>query len=177
MKVLQLGGAFHQSFFIDELISNNYHVECLDNRPDNPGHNYAKLSHNISIRDVKNIKKIVQNQNFIISSYGSDIAELTRNTIIGEQGKQINLLKKLSARNLLQEVFIDQKQPKIKIAELDKQYNKEYCVIKPNISSGSKGISIIRSEKEIETAIRTKAGLISKKIEGNPVTKEKETEK
>ena len=31
--------------------------------------------------------------------------------------------------------------------------------------------------QEIETAIRTKAGLISKKIEGNPVTKEKETEK
>ena len=31
--------------------------------------------------------------------------------------------------------------------------------------------------EEIETAIRTKAGLISKKIEGNPTPKEKETEK
>ena len=31
--------------------------------------------------------------------------------------------------------------------------------------------------QEIETAIRTKAGLLSKKIEGNPATKEKETEK
>ena len=30
--------------------------------------------------------------------------------------------------------------------------------------------------EEIETAIRTKAGLISKKIEGNPTPKEKETE-
>ena len=30
---------------------------------------------------------------------------------------------------------------------------------------------------EIETAIRTKAGLISKKIEGNPTPKEKETDK
>ena len=31
--------------------------------------------------------------------------------------------------------------------------------------------------EEIETAIRTKAGLISKKIEGNPTPKEKETDK
>ena len=31
--------------------------------------------------------------------------------------------------------------------------------------------------QEIEAAIRTKAGLISKKIEGNPAPKEKETEK
>tara|TARA_Y100000590_G_C14826945_1_gene678596 strand:- start:51 stop:506 length:456 start_codon:yes stop_codon:yes gene_type:complete len=31
--------------------------------------------------------------------------------------------------------------------------------------------------QEIEAAIRTKAGLISKKIEGNPTPKEKETEK
>lgn len=153
MKVLQLGGAFHQSFFIDELSLNNYHVESLDNIPSNPGHNYAKLSHNISITDIKNIKKIVQNQNFLISSYGSDIAELTR-IVIGDHGKQINLLKKLSARNLLKEVYTDQKQPKIKIAKLDKKYNEKYCVIKPNISSGSKGISIISSRKTIETAIK-----------------------
>ena len=56
MKILQLGGAFHQSFFIDELTLNNYHVECLDNINLNPGHNYAKLSHNISIIDIENIK-------------------------------------------------------------------------------------------------------------------------
>ena len=31
--------------------------------------------------------------------------------------------------------------------------------------------------EEIETAIRTKAGLVSKKIEENPTPKEKETEK
>lgn len=154
MRVLQLGGAFHQSFFIDELSLNNYHVECLDNIPNNPGHNYAKLSHNISITDIKNIKKVVKKQKFIISSYGSDIAELTRNMIGGENGKQIKLLKKLSARKLLKKVYADQKQPKIKIANLDKQYNEKYLVIKPNISSGSKGISLISSRKEIEKAIK-----------------------
>lgn len=154
MKVLQLGGAFHQSFFIDELTLNNYHVECLDNIPNNPGHNYAKQSHNISITDIKSIKKIVKNQKFILSSYGSDIAELTRNIISGDNGKQINLLKKLSARKLLKKVYADQKQPKIKIANLDKQYNEKYFVIKPNISSGSKGISLVRSRKNFETAIK-----------------------
>ncbi len=154
MKVLQLGGAFHQSFFIDELTLNNYYVECLDNIPINPGHNYAKISHNISITDIENIKKVIQNKKFIVSSYGSDIAELSRNLIIGDKGKHINLLKKLSARRLLKKVFIDQKQPNIKIANLDENYQENYCVIKPNISSGSKGISLISSAEKIKNAIK-----------------------
>ena len=154
MKVLQLGGAFHQSFFIDELILNNYYVECLDNIPINPGHNYAKISHNISITDIENIKKIIRNEKFIVSSYGSDIAELSRNLIIGDKGKHINLLKKLSARRLLKKVFIDQKQPNIKIANLNENYQKNYCVIKPNISSGSKGISLVTSPQKIKNAIK-----------------------
>ncbi len=50
------------------------------------------------------------------------------------------------------------------------------------IKKGSKIIVTERKKnpkiaEEIEAAIRTKAGLISKKIEGNPAPKEKETEK
>ena len=45
---------------------------------------------------------------------------------------------------------------------------------RPIFSIGRKNPKIAQ---EIESAIRTKAGLISKKIEGNPAPKEKETEK
>ena len=105
MKILQLGGAFHQSFFVEELAANNYFVECLDNLPNNPGHSYAEKSYNISITDIKKIKEILTQDNYIISSYGSDLAELSRNKLVEDNGSHINLLMKYSARLFLQKVF------------------------------------------------------------------------
>tara|TARA_B100000886_G_scaffold340156_2_gene308195 strand:+ start:565 stop:1647 length:1083 start_codon:yes stop_codon:yes gene_type:complete len=152
-KILQLGGSFHQSFFIEELIKNDYHVDCLDNVPDNPGHYYAKNSYNISITDIDKIKKIITNENYIISSYGSDIAEISRNILLGETGNHLKLFEKHSARMFLKKVFINQRQPDIKIADFKEDKLKNSCVIKPNISSGSKGVFIINSSNKIRNAI------------------------
>ena len=46
-----------------------------------------------------------------------------------------------------------------------------------NFACAKKKDEGLKIAQEIESAIRTKAGLISKKIEGNPAPKEKETEK
>ena len=150
MKIIQLGGAFHQSFFIEELCLNQFHVECLDNIPDNPGHNYATCSHNISITDTHKINKIFDKEDIVFSSYGSDIAEFSRSILTNEKGNHLRLLKKISARNFLRKVFSNQNQPNIKIANLKEDINFKSCVIKPNISSGSKGVELINSKIRME---------------------------
>ncbi len=154
MKIIQLGGAFHQSFFIEELCLNQFDVECLDNIPDNPGHNYATRSHNISIIDTDKIKNIFGKEDIVFSSYGSDIAEFSRSILTKEKGNHLRLLKKISARKFLKKVFSNQNQPNIKIANLKEDINIKNCLIKPNISSGSKGIHLINSKIRISDAIK-----------------------
>jgi hypothetical protein len=152
MKILQLGGAFHQSFFVEELAANNYFVECLDNLPNNPGHSYAEKS---SITDIKKIKEILTQDNYIISSYGSDLAELSRNKLVEDNGSHINLLMKYSARLFLQKVLGKKNQPNIKIAELNTTLSNKSYVVKPNISSGSKNVSIVKSGLNVKEAIKS----------------------
>ena len=154
MKLIQLGGAFHQSLFIYELIRKNYFVACLDNVRQNPGHLYSSISFNISITKISEIKKILADEDYIISSYGSDIAELIRNILIGDYGNHMNLLKKFSARLFLKEVFSNENQPNIKLISLNENISNHKYLVKPNISSGSKGVSIINSKKEFEQAVK-----------------------
>ena len=95
-----------------------FNVACLDNVRQNPGHLYSSISFNISITKISEIKKILADEDYIISSYGSDIAELIRNILIGDYGNHMNLLKKFSARLFLKEVFSNENQPNIKLTNL-----------------------------------------------------------
>ncbi len=154
MRILQLGAAFHQAFFIEELIKNGYVVESISKYPEDPGHVYSSKSYNISITDIDNIKRVHSNSDYILSSYGSDIAELTRLIITKDETPQIKLLKKDTARNFLKQVYPSQRQPNIRIAKRNEKLSTKWRVVKPNISSGSKGVAIIKENSPINEFIK-----------------------
>ena len=154
MKIIQLGGAFHQSFFIEEIKKFGYIVYCLDNVPYNPGHFYADNSFNISTTNIKEIKKIISKDKFILSSFGSDLGERTRIILTEGDSPKLKLFTKHDSRKLLKKTFQNQNQPNIKFASLTEQKSERTLVVKPNISSGSKGVSIIAPNNELFGAIK-----------------------
>ena len=145
MIICQLGGAFHQSLFINDLVEAQLVVECIDNIPSNFGHIVAQKNFDCSITDTQNLSKYLdqKDDSYIISSYGSDIAELARLNLLNSNCSSMSLLTKYSARLLLREIFPDQPQPEIYLVnditdEFLKKSSNYY--VKPNISSGSKGV-------------------------------------
>ena len=153
MKIIQLGAAFHQSLFIQDCIDLGYEVTTIDNRPCNYGHNISTNSINRSITDAEEIMDCINSEEDIVSAYGSDIAMLTWAKLNNKQNLGI-LCKKYTARSFLKKCFFNKKshiQPECYLIEnleelLQKLDSEEKVVIKPNISSGSKGVAIIEGK-------------------------------
>lgn len=147
MEVLQLGASFQQSLFIWDCMTYGHNVHTLDNRPENYGHKISKESINISTTDVDTIRGIITSQDYIISAYGSDISMLTL-IDLGDSPllKALrSLCLKTSARRLFRKIW-GSKQPRL-ITQKDYQdgirLDSDIVVVKPNLSSGSKGVTVI----------------------------------
>ena len=153
MNILQLGASFHQSLFIlscsksDSLNS----IITLDNRPNNYGHSFSSRSIDHSITDSRAVYFHAQSAKAHLSAYGSDIAMLTLTeiTICPLTRSLRALCIKSEARPLLQKIW-PKYQPRIITHEmglLDLEYlRSDKIVVKPNISSGSKGVSICQKD-------------------------------
>jgi len=141
LEIYQLGGSVHQVPFI-KYVKSYHQVITIDNRPFNPGHNLSDKYINISILD-QSLKDYFSKNNYKISSFGSDLAERIRLEIINKKkSTRYKLTSKIDSRKIIMELSEKIDLPYLKNCSIN-DLEKKPIVIKPNISSGSKGVSII----------------------------------
>lgn len=152
-KVLILGGSVNQLPTIEASLKMGLEVHVTDNIAANPGHVIACASHNIDTTDIQKIKKLTEKEGFIgILSPCTDVAVLTAAEVAHHfnlNGVPVSAAKiltsKLSFRKFQKKLGI----PHPAFNEIDDKHNKpsfnsnDGIVIKPDKSSGSKGISIL----------------------------------
>lgn len=161
-KLLFLGGSDIQVHGIEFAKSLGYYVITCDYLPDNPGHKISDKYYDVSTTDLDGVLEIARNENIDgITAYASDPAALTASYVsekMGLRGIPFESAKILSNKDDFR-VFMEQngfKHPnykKVSSIEDVKDFIKDYgkSIIKPVDSSGSKGITVIDENSDIES--------------------------
>tara|TARA_B100000212_G_C27360003_1_gene527758 strand:+ start:207 stop:1274 length:1068 start_codon:yes stop_codon:yes gene_type:complete len=142
-KIYQLGGSIHQIPFIKFLLE-YVEVYTVDNRPQNPGHELSSNYINNTIIDSNFINKLYT-RGSKFSSFGSDLAERIRLEAKNKKDTILyKLTSKITSREIIMEISAKVNLPYLMPYKLNNINNKS-IIIKPNIASGSRGISILRN--------------------------------
>lgn len=188
-KILLLGGSAQQVIAIKTAKRLGYYTVLCDYLPDNPGQYAADKYYNVSTTDVEAVYKVAMDEKVDgILAYASDPAALPA-AIVAERlglpsnpsasvavlGVKHNFRKFLSEnafacpRNFTFNVGADIEEVKEKIQELDFP-----IVVKPTDSSGSKGVTVLKSAEGLNAAIawaesysRNKILIVEEFIESN----------
>ena len=152
-----LGAADFQLAPIEYAIEKGYYVITCDNRPSNPGHILANKSYNVSTIDKEEVYKIAKKEKIDgIMTYGSDVSAAAVNYVRGKMGHPTFDVNSLVKKNLFRKEskldyfsFTD----KSSAINFAKTFTKPF-VVKPTDSAGSKGVSIVRYDHEIDFAIQ-----------------------
>jgi len=155
-KVMFLGAADFQLAPIEYAIEKGYYVITCDNRPSNPGHFLANKSFNVSTIDKEEVYKIAKKEKIDgIMTYGSDVSAEAVNYVRGKMGHPTFDVNSLVKKNLFRkESKLDyfSSTDKSKAISLAKTFPIPF-IVKPTDSAGSKGVSIVRYDHEIDFAI------------------------
>ena len=163
-KILLLGGSFQQIIAIDTAKRLGLYTVLCDYLPDNPGQYKADKFYQISTTDKEAVLEIAQKEHIdYIIAYASDPAAPTSAYVAEKIGLPTNTYKSveiLCNKDLFREFLLenDFDTPKAKgfqsmdevLAEIGKFTLP--IIIKPVDSSGSKGVTLLRSLEELETA-------------------------
>jgi carbamoylphosphate synthase large subunit len=161
-KLMFLGGSDIQVSGIEFAKSLGYYVITCDYLPDNPGHKISNKYYNVSTTDLEGVLEIARKENIDgITAYASDPAALTASYVsekMGLRGVPFESAKILSNKDDFR-VFMEEngfKHPNFKkvtsvqdVKDFVEKHGKS--IIKPVDSSGSKGITIIESNSDIES--------------------------
>ena len=177
-RVLILGAAPFQVPIISRANSLGFTVYTVDNCPENPGHDLAEKSFNHSVTDKDAILKLAQRLNLdAVIGYASDVCNLTAVWVshqldlpttdlnaVQQLSDKLNFKTLLSEQNLQNQQFEDLtgngSEPLF-----ENLNNKWPIVIKPVLSSGSKGISVVNHQSQLDSAIeKAKAAAIDGRI-------------
>jgi biotin carboxylase len=163
-RILMLGGAFAQIPAIQYAKNAGYYVITCDYLPDNPGHRYADEYHNISTTDLDGVLNLAASLDIDgIVAYASDPAAMTASYVaeeLGLPGNPLEVTRILSEKDHFREFLRDHNfnTPKAQAfseggdVALDPTLSWP-LIVKPVDSSGSKGVTIIREENELDDAI------------------------
>lgn len=188
-KILLLGGSAQQVIAIKTAKRLGYYTVLCDYLPDNPGQYAADKYYNVSTTDVEAVYKVAMDEKVDgILAYASDPAALPA-AIVAERlglptnpsasvavlGVKHNFRKFLGEngfacpRNFTFKVGADIEELKEKMQELDFP-----IVVKPTDSSGSKGVTVLKSAEGLDAAIawaesysRNKILIVEEFIESN----------
>lgn len=156
IKIMFLGAADFQLAPIEYAKEKGYYVITCDNRPDNPGHLLADKSYNISTIDKDKVLEVALEEEIDgILTYGSDVSAAAVNHVRSKMGHSTFDVASLTKKNLFRkENSIDYFSSTDKSTALDlaKDFKKPF-IVKPTDSAGSKGVSIVRFDHEIDFAI------------------------
>ncbi|NLV20301.1 MAG: hypothetical protein GXY51_12545 [Bacteroidetes bacterium] len=183
-KILILAGTHFQIPVIEYSKRMGHHVITCDNRPSNPGHQFADEYYNVSTTDIKGVVDLAIAKNIdAVLVYGSDPAAITA-ACVSEQlnlpGNSYESVSVLSDKGLFRKFLKDNGFP-APVYGVFKSYNKAYaffsdtgktCFVKPVDSSGSKGISKLNPGDVLKPALdyamqfsRKREIIIEEKIE------------
>lgn len=142
-----------------------YRVVTTDNQPTNPGHALADRAHGADTTDIPAVLKIARAERIDgIISPCTDVAVLTAATVARELGfpgvspdAARVVVDKVAFRRFIEE----QKMPVPCFVEIGPEITRlpdmfrrgEWRVVKPDRSSGSKGIFIVRSDAELASRL------------------------
>lgn len=188
-KILLLGGSAQQVIAIKTAKRLGYYTVLCDYLPDNPGQYVADKYYNVSTTDVEAVYKVAMYEKVEgILAYASDPAALPA-AIVAERlglptnpsasvavlGVKHNFRKFLGEngfdcpRNFTFKVGVDSEEVKEKIKNMHFP-----IVVKPTDSSGSKGVTVLKSAEGIDAAIewaesysRNKILIVEEFIESN----------
>ncbi|WP_369160317.1 acetyl-CoA carboxylase biotin carboxylase subunit family protein [Candidatus Thiodiazotropha sp. LNASS1] len=152
-KLMILGAGIFQVAAIKKAVELGYYVITVDNIPDNIGHNYSHESINLSTADAeKVIKSASKKQIDGIYAMASDVALPTVAKVAealslpGPDVKYIyTILNKITFRSLQKKLKMDSPQF-IEVRDFNKavtEWQGGPAIIKPAMSSGSRGVSML----------------------------------
>lgn len=166
-KILLLGGSNQQIIAIERAKEMGLYTILCDYLPDNPGQYVADKFYLESTTDKDAILKISRDENIDgIIAYASDPAAPTaayvaeKLSLPGNPFKSVDILcNKGKFREFLKENNFNVPMSKSFASKKEVFYNindfKFPIIVKPVDSSGSKGVTVLKSEKNLETALKS----------------------
>ena len=170
LRVLFLGGAYAQMPVLQEAKNRGYYIISCDFLPENPGHKLADEYHNISTTDYEGVLSLAQTVKAdLVIAYASDPAAPVAAYVsekLGLPGNPYESVKILSEKDLFRQFMKENGFNVPQVVNIgSSENNKEKLknllfpyIIKPTDSSGSKGVSRIDNEDQIESAINYALG-------------------
>lgn len=162
-KILILGGSYLQSGFIETAVSHNHEVHVLDRNP----YCYAIQIAGIKFKDIDLSDKSAVEDYFLSHQFDTVIGPVTElgnrtAAYLGSKyGFLYNSLKTVDAttnKNVMRKVLMDTNlnAPIFKQFESIEDILRNFSfplIIKPSISSASRGVTLVRQKNELESAI------------------------
>lgn len=169
--ILFLGASPQQLAPIKYALRLGYRVITCDNRPQNPGHELAHASYNISTTDLDSVCNLAEKEKIdAVIAYGSDVGAPTSAWVserLGLKGNSYNAVTTLTNKAAFRQFqkkgnyFI----PKFLVLDREIINNKTELstkvfseislplIVKPVDASGSKGISRVHTQEQLSNAI------------------------
>lgn len=163
-KLLCLGGSLQQIEPMQRAREKGWKVILCDYLPDNPGQNYADAFYCVSTTDLEAVLKIARDEEVDgVLAYASDPAALTAAYVAQElqlSGHPYASVDILTDKGKFRDFLVrhDFATPRAGAFETTAQFLAQArdftfpCIVKPVDSSGSKGVSKIKSVSEIDQA-------------------------
>jgi biotin carboxylase len=164
-RILFLGGAYAQIPIILEAKRRGWYVITCDYLPENPGHKYADEYHNVSTTDREKVLELARDLHLdYVVAYASDPAAPVAAYVseqLGLPGNSYDSIRVLSEKDLFRKFLLDNgfNAPRSVSVTANRDpltltENLNFPVIvKPTDSSGSKGVSKVISENDLQKAV------------------------
>lgn len=164
-KVLILGASFYQLPAIIQAKKLGYHVVTCDYLPNNPGHKISDESYNVSTTDKEAVLDLAKKVNIDgVVSYATDQSAETAAYVsekLGFPSNSVNAVKTLTNKDLFKQHL---KNNNFSVPNINWFSSEEEAVsgmstlrlpvmVKPVDASGSKGVSKVNNNEEIEHAV------------------------
>lgn len=166
-KILLLGGSAAQLIAIEKAKKLGYYTVLCDYLPDNPGQFIADSFHLVSTTDKEAVLSVAKEEKIDgIVAYSSDPAAPTAAYVanaLNLPGMDYNIVRHFCEKHLFRKFLVKHDFNVPRSVEVKAPYfsnsidisHLQYpLIVKPTDSSGSKGVTVIEDQKELEEALR-----------------------
>ncbi len=159
-KLLVLAASRYQVETITRARELGFFVVTLDNRPDNPGHRLADKSYDIDTTDMEAVLEAARREGIQgVIAPCTDVAVPTAAYVaerLGLKGPSLESTRITCSKTLFRKFLRSQNQPAPEFLEVncasdppEGLFDNREWILKPERSSGSKGVFIVRSKHDL----------------------------
>ena len=163
--LLVLAASVYQLPAIQTAKKMGYQVITVDNRPDNPGHDLADRSYYVDTTDCKSILSLAKKEHIsVIIAPATDVAVSTAAYVSQRMqlpGIPFDSAVLLTNKKIFRQFLQKQNIPSPEALESDGMLDEvnfdadRMWIVKPAVSSGSKGVFIVRDKEELYSRLAT----------------------